>query len=324
MEVISPLSNFSELLKQVNQTAQKYGSKLRMNEAATRAALIDPLLKALGWDATNPEMVEFERTFNKTRVDYALLDCTGNVAVIVEAKALGGDLRNPVVTTQILSYGFTYSLKNIILTDGLIWNHYLSAEPGNYSPESIDISSDSLIKCGDFFLRTLDAFRFWQSNPEPVIERIQPPVIPAVISNPIEVVNKPEPASVSQSSEFQPLTSLPKDLHGRAAPKSLRLPDGKVVSIKFWRDILADCVEFVLQHNPSVPIPLPDKARKKINLLNYEKREVVKIAQIPMTYNEKTIYVHLNYDTNNIIANSIYILGFLPKGKAWKMAEVAF
>ena len=63
-------------------------------EEHTRYALIDPMLKALGWDVSNPDQVRVEyrtRTAQEDsrRVDYALfLDKSKRPVVIVEAKSI--------------------------------------------------------------------------------------------------------------------------------------------------------------------------------------------------------------------------------------------
>ncbi|MGI4760500.1 MAG: hypothetical protein ACRYF0_07335 [Janthinobacterium lividum] len=60
------------------------------NEAATRAVLIDPVLRALGWDTTNLLLVEPERTVeNKQSLDYVLKDRSGKIQSVIEAKKLG-------------------------------------------------------------------------------------------------------------------------------------------------------------------------------------------------------------------------------------------
>lgn len=315
MEVKSPIAGFIEVLKQVNQTAQTYGAKLRVNESATRAALVDPILRALGWDPTNPEMIEFEKSYSDTRVDYALFDINAKVCTIIEAKALGGNLNDNRITTKLISYGFTYGIQEVVLTDGVIWQHFSQATPGNVIPESVDISKDPLIICADYFLKKLDAARFWTAGAPSA-----PPPVPTTVTNPAVPVSA---APAPQTGDFIPLDSLKANLHGEPPPKRLRLPDGKVIAIQYWRDILAECVKFVLEQNPSIPIPLPDRAGKKIALLRYDKVDK-KTAQEELDFGGRKVYVHLNYDTNNCVANAVYILGFLPKGRAWQAAAVAF
>jgi hypothetical protein len=52
-------------------------------------ALIDPLLRALGWDVFDPEVVTPEYKVEGGWADYALLRADGRPAATVEAKKLG-------------------------------------------------------------------------------------------------------------------------------------------------------------------------------------------------------------------------------------------
>lgn len=65
-----------ELLDDLVGAAQEYAATLEKNEAATRAVLVDPVLRALGWDTANTYMVEVERVHADTRVDDALCEKT--------------------------------------------------------------------------------------------------------------------------------------------------------------------------------------------------------------------------------------------------------
>ena len=70
------------------------------HETSTRYMFIDPILRALGWDLSDPDecVVEYRvatglRGTNEgsRRTDYALLDARGNPAVLVEAKRIDVD-----------------------------------------------------------------------------------------------------------------------------------------------------------------------------------------------------------------------------------------
>jgi predicted type IV restriction endonuclease len=58
MRIQSPLSNLSDVLIQIKDSATRYQTTLKKNEAATRAVLVDPVLRTLGWDTANTYMVE--------------------------------------------------------------------------------------------------------------------------------------------------------------------------------------------------------------------------------------------------------------------------
>ena len=62
MRFQSPLSNLCDVLIQIKDSAKQYTATLEKNEASTRAVLIDPVLRSLGWDIANTHMVEVERT----------------------------------------------------------------------------------------------------------------------------------------------------------------------------------------------------------------------------------------------------------------------
>jgi hypothetical protein len=67
MRFQSPLSNLCDVLIQIQDSANPYESTLTANEAATRAVLVDPVLRALGWDTANTNMVEVEKTLDQMR-----------------------------------------------------------------------------------------------------------------------------------------------------------------------------------------------------------------------------------------------------------------
>ncbi len=94
---------------------------MKNSEAATRAALIDPILRALGWDIANPArvLVENTKTVDKkgTRVDYALLH-GDETKIIVEAKKLGENLKTDL--TQVVQYIVGRGVSNLFVTDGLV------------------------------------------------------------------------------------------------------------------------------------------------------------------------------------------------------------
>ena len=70
---------------------------LRANETRTRMALIDPLLQALGWDVSDPEVVTPEYDVSGARAPTTrLLRPDGKPAAIVEAKHLGEALASPL------------------------------------------------------------------------------------------------------------------------------------------------------------------------------------------------------------------------------------
>ena len=49
-----PLDDLFTLIHELRERIDAHGAALRQNEALTRYALIDPLLRALGWNTADP------------------------------------------------------------------------------------------------------------------------------------------------------------------------------------------------------------------------------------------------------------------------------
>ena len=63
-------------------------------EPSTRYAVIDPILRGLGWSTHKSLECEVELPVGKSgkKVDYALLDRDSNIVILIEAKRLDGSL----------------------------------------------------------------------------------------------------------------------------------------------------------------------------------------------------------------------------------------
>ena len=116
------LDDLQTLIETLRERITKHGPALRQNEALTRYALIDPLLRELGWDTSNPSQVLVEVRFGSGSADYALLGTDGKPRVIVEAKKLGTPLKNAV--SQGINYTTEDGILYFALTDGQHWELY--------------------------------------------------------------------------------------------------------------------------------------------------------------------------------------------------------
>ena len=87
--MLDDLHDVIEKLRNTIDTRQDYLSRKEMR---TRAVLIDPLLRKLGWDVSEPDMVQIEYEIGKKWADYALMS-DGKAVAVIEAKALGKPFR---------------------------------------------------------------------------------------------------------------------------------------------------------------------------------------------------------------------------------------
>lgn len=84
--------SLKDAIQSASRLVDAHGEYIASLEVRTRYALVDPILRALGWDLTDPSQVQIEYE-TKTdqpkpcRVDYALLP-TGKPVILVEAKPL--------------------------------------------------------------------------------------------------------------------------------------------------------------------------------------------------------------------------------------------
>lgn len=97
----------------------------RMTEADTKAKLINPVLRALGWDVEEWEQVRFEfRVKRMDRpVDYALL-LRGTPRLLIEAKAIEENIEDPKWAAQIMTYAGLVGAPWIALANGDDWRIY--------------------------------------------------------------------------------------------------------------------------------------------------------------------------------------------------------
>lgn len=122
-------------LEQVLRISLDYIRSGRLaNEAQVKQAVILPILRALGWDDTNPgEFVpEFAvgTEYGRGSVDYALCKPSPRQLplVFVETKKLGN--ADVAGEDQLFRYAAHQGVPFLVLTDGDVWNFYLAMAPG--------------------------------------------------------------------------------------------------------------------------------------------------------------------------------------------------
>ncbi|HEV8113172.1 MAG TPA: hypothetical protein VGR31_10380 [Planctomycetota bacterium] len=123
---MSTPSSLLQSLTDVRKRIAKAGSK-GLNEQNTKTSLIQPVLRALGWDTENVEEVflEYRGKPSQKPVDYALLDLC-EPRLFIEAKPLGENLDDSRWTNQIMGYAAVAGVEWIVLTDGNEYRIYNS------------------------------------------------------------------------------------------------------------------------------------------------------------------------------------------------------
>lgn len=112
----------------LKKAVERINSGSLTNEAQVKQSVIVPILRALDWDDSDPAEVVPEFSVDNGRVDYALLRSGGGPLVFIEAKGLGGvDIKGE---EQVFRYAVNRGVPFLILTDGNLWDFYLSMAAG--------------------------------------------------------------------------------------------------------------------------------------------------------------------------------------------------
>lgn len=120
------------MIDQLKSFIEKLRTNPRLNafdEAATKQAIILPLLHQLGWNTYNIDEVTPEFQVENRRVDYSLrLNNTNEV--FLEVKKAGEDLEG--FQEQLLDYSFRQGVELAVLTNGKTWWFYLPTKKGDW------------------------------------------------------------------------------------------------------------------------------------------------------------------------------------------------
>jgi len=119
----------AKTLKDVRARVARASSH-RLNEENTKATMIEPVLRALGWDTEDVEEVvrEYRLKSRDKPVDYGLL-VLRTPRLFVEAKAFGENLDDRRWTNQIMGYAGVAGVQWIVLTDGNEYRIYNTHAP---------------------------------------------------------------------------------------------------------------------------------------------------------------------------------------------------
>ena len=234
-----PLDSLLSLVEKLRERIDAHGSKLRQSEALTRYALIDPLLRELGWDTGNPDLVIPEYKVGGGRADYALLN-NGKPTMMVEAKSLESPLQDAL--SQGIGYCLEQGTPYFSVTDGRRWEIYETHKPvpidekrivrvrfeGRVGcrgvPEGIGVVETQRRLSGRRIAQQTGKLRFIDRPPDPP----SPPESPTP--------NPQPPSPGLDEHEWQPISELNLQ-RGHTSPRAVRFPD--------WFSPLIDDVERV-------------------------------------------------------------------------------
>lgn len=283
------LDDLVRRIEELAQRAQRHASPLRQSEMLTRYVLIDPFLRALGWDTEDPEQVRPEYQ----RADYALVH-DGKVRLTIEAKKLDTNLSEGL--TQSITYCIQDGIPYFAVTDGRRWEVYETFKAVPLSEKRIS----TFDLCGPPFEAALKALCLWRPN----IGGAQPvsPVSPLIFPPP-----PPPPPPPSQRPGLTNLADI-QVVSGTTPPPTIHLPDGSQKPLKYWKDLQVEVVRYLISKGKlgagNCPIQRPRAHRY---LVHHEPKHstgerFIWPSQVGL------LWVDSNYSARSLVDNVRFIL----------------
>lgn len=225
------LEELHDLIETLQARITEHGPALQQSEALTRYALIDPLLRGLGWDTGDPSQVLVEYRSDAGQADYALFGESPKPQVIVEAKKLGTHL-DQKVRLQVTGYCQEEGVPFAVITDGRRWEIY-----DIYQPVAMKDSIVTTLDLQDQPGKTsLKALALWRPNAAEGSTTVGSTPLVETSEDPLAATQQVKPASHPLDSGWQPLTTFvpaPKTY-----PAAVRLPSGVEIEAKWWGPFL--------------------------------------------------------------------------------------
>ena len=233
--LIDPIA--SEIANLSNRIAQNR-SAVAASETATRNQLIEPLMRALGWDASDPKLVTPEFSVGRGRADYALMD-NGKPTILIEAKKFGTKLTAETLL-QAFGYAVDDSVKYVVISNGDSWEVHRIPLTGRKPFATFAITGTSP------YCAALDAAKLARVV---VIEN------PRVVLRNLTEERQSSPGGTSEN-EFRSqghesetvrdgwLTFDELEFKGKS-PKFMKYPEGKQVSIGSWKAVWLNIAEWI-------------------------------------------------------------------------------
>ena len=299
-----PLESLLTLVEKLRERIDNHGDALRQNEMQTRYALIDPLLRELGWDTENPDLVIPEYKGVGGSADYALFS-GDKLLMIVEAKKLDTSLRDEKVLTQGLTYCQKEGTRYLSVTDGRRWEIYETHKLASIDEKRIvefDLKIQSATEA------CLKALTLWGLRASGHVDPGQTPFVGPPHNQPASP-EPPTPQPTPPSLEWQPLSEL-NQRRNSSPPVAIQFSDNSAVSITSWKSISVEVAKWLekkkLLTEDHCPIKVPRKSKKtKLYVVH---TEAVHSHGIPFKDPTQVGTLYVANNSTIAVANAIQII----------------
>ena len=254
------LDELTKLVGTLKERIEQHRGVLNGNETATRYALIDPLLTALGWDFSDPKQVQMEYNIGDGRVDYAMFsrEDTNTPRLVIEAKNLSRPIRDGV--SQSIAYCTEDGIRYFVVTNGRDWATYETHRPVPVMEKQIvdfsltDPAQTSVMKM----------LWLWPGNFES-----GSPIMPVVhgrsasqptVSSALQPPAAEPPSNVTRSDRGIPLDGF-NPSSGGPRPAAVLFPDGTEKKIVKWNEVQPSVVGWLIGAGLLTAADCPIKSR---------------------------------------------------------------
>lgn len=281
------MKDLLRVVKQVQKGIEKHRVELQKSEALTRYVLIDPILRALGWDTEDPEQVRPEFPTETGRPDYALMQ-EGKPQIMIEAKPLGTNLKD--ARRKGINYVVAEGVPFFICTDGDVWEVYDAFRRVPLDEKRIVEVHLSNEGFGEVSRKLL---ALWQPA-APQVKVAPPSVVQPVVQPP-----SPPPPGITLS-ELRAKVKC-----GDKPPQLVSFPDGHREAIKKWHGLLVAVAKWIAPKIRKSQIPI--WTGPKNYLLNFEPvHSSGKSFGLPKRIND--FWLETGYDTPYSVRHACRLL----------------
>ena len=291
------LESLLELVETLKERIDAHGDQLRQSEALTRYALIDPLLRELGWDTEDPDVVRPEyRVPNNQLADYVLF-AVGKPTIVVESKKLDEPLQGGKALDQGILYCAHTGSNYFLLTDGRRYELYESGK--TTAVISFDLKGAS---SADVCLRALALWRPSVQSGHAV------PGLKSVIGSTEEHSDHEHtpapPPPPPPPGDWVPLTKIKvsKDMK----PIELQFPDEACVPVQYWYSLMTESTSWLLYdgHLAHGFLPIQFAGKYLVSTTPTHPNG----AQMTSGKEVGGLWVETNYNSSSCIKNAITII----------------
>ena len=255
------LDSLLKLVETLRERIDEHGDALRQSEAMTRYALIDPMLRELGWNTDDPAQVVPEyRVANNQMADY-VLRANDAPTIVVESKKLDEPLQGGKALDQGILYSAHTRSGYFLLTDGRRWELYEGRSTDLV--ESFDLLDQSPAEV------CLKALALWRPSVESghVATGNSPVTVKDDAPSATKAITTVQPPRAPHQHEWQSLSELNPQL-GSQHPLEVMFPDGSATPVNAWSSLLVEVVRWLVEGGylkvDDCPIQLPGSKMRYI------------------------------------------------------------